>query len=100
MNENSDNISPIRTHLQEQSTEHFIDLLIDLVQAVDEPLRQQAITFHERHLSSRDHVTGLHLNDQKTKKTPSNSRSSCLILLAYRLDGSDGSRPLTRIKWL
>ena len=33
MNENSDNVSLIRTHLQEQSTEHLVDLLIDLVQA-------------------------------------------------------------------
>ena len=39
MNENSDGISLIRTHLQEQSTEHLVDLLIDLVQAVDEPLQ-------------------------------------------------------------
>jgi hypothetical protein len=61
MNENSDNISLIRTHLQEQSTEHLVDLLIDLVQAVDEPFAQRyfvtlkesrsAVEFYEEAIS-------------------------------------------------
>jgi hypothetical protein len=41
MNENSDSMSLIRTHLQKQSPEYLIDLLVDIVQAVDEPFRQR-----------------------------------------------------------
>ncbi len=37
----SDTITRIRTHLQAQDTSYLIDLLIDMMQAMDEPLRQR-----------------------------------------------------------
>lgn len=37
----NDNLSTIRTHLENQSTTYLVDLLIDLVQAVEEPVRQR-----------------------------------------------------------
>jgi tetratricopeptide (TPR) repeat protein len=37
----NDNLSTIRTHLENQSTAYLIDLLIDLLQAVEEPIRQR-----------------------------------------------------------
>ncbi len=37
----SDTITLIRTHLQGQETSYLIDLLIDMMQAMDEPLRQR-----------------------------------------------------------
>lgn len=37
----NDNISQIRIHLQTQPAEYLVDLLIDLIQAMDEPTRQR-----------------------------------------------------------
>ena len=36
-----DNLLPVRTYLQGQTQDYLVDLLIDLVQAIDEPLRQR-----------------------------------------------------------
>lgn len=41
MTKDNDNISPIRTYLQGKSTEYLVDLLIDLIQAIEEPARQR-----------------------------------------------------------
>jgi tetratricopeptide (TPR) repeat protein len=37
----NDNLSTIRTHLEDQSTTYLVDLLMDLIQAVEEPVRQR-----------------------------------------------------------
>ena len=37
----NDNLSTIRTHLENQSTTYLVDLLMDLIQAVEEPVRQR-----------------------------------------------------------
>jgi hypothetical protein len=41
MTADKDNFSQIRIHLQAQPTEYLVDLLIELIQAVDEPTRQR-----------------------------------------------------------
>ncbi len=38
---NNENLSAVRVHLENQSTAYLVDLLIDLIQAVDEPMRQR-----------------------------------------------------------
>ncbi len=40
MRTNNDNLSAIRVHLEKQSTAYLVDLLIDLIQAVEEPTLQ------------------------------------------------------------
>ncbi len=37
---NNDNLAVVRTHLENQSTEYLVDLLLDLMQALEEPVRQ------------------------------------------------------------
>ena len=37
----NDNLLAIQAHLENQSTAYLVDLLIDLIQAIDEPMRQR-----------------------------------------------------------
>jgi hypothetical protein len=41
MSQNNGNSSQIRAHLQGKSTEYLVDLLVDLIQAAEEPLRRR-----------------------------------------------------------
>ncbi|HID51560.1 MAG TPA: hypothetical protein EYP41_05940 [Anaerolineae bacterium] len=41
MTTNNDNFAPIRAHLENQSTAYLVDLLLDLIQVLEEPVRQR-----------------------------------------------------------